>query len=709
MSQGTPTSITDSKRRLRFLDELAQATRALDEPEAVIEVTSRMLGEHLRASRCGYAQVDADQDHLHLVGEYTNGVPGIVGRLAFSDFGEPVLALMRAGLPYVNDNVDAHPLTAGSDLGAYRQARIQAVLCVPLHRDQRLVAAMAVHQDRPRHWTADEVDLLQRVAARCWESLDRLRSHEELRLAHQRLSLAMAAGELGDWSWDAQTDLVTLSDRAAEILGVEPNTPRATEWMRNLLHPEDQTLTSEVLSRVETNRSAFDIQYRVRRGPDDWRWVRNRAKGVYDGHGRLVGLTGVAQDVTPQRLAQEAESAARQEAERANRTKDEFLATLSHELRTPLGAILGWAHILRRKLPADDPEMAKGIEVIERSTRVQTQLIDDLLDMSRITSGKLRLAIQPLAPISFVEAAIETVLPSAEAAGIEIEARLDPGAGPIAGDSARLQQVVWNLLANAIKFSPRGGKVVVSLERDDDEVRISVSDKGTGISAEFLPRIFDRFRQADGGTTRRFSGLGLGLSIVKHLVQLHHGDVRARSAGEGQGACFEVRLPIVTSLAGLGEVPELRGADPRPNGNGNGTDNAMPGELAGLTVLVLDDEPDTRDLLERVLQDAGAQVVVAGDAATALGLVESQRPDVLVSDIGMPDVDGYEFLRQVRELGAGRGGAVPAVALTAFARSEDRIRALRAGFSVHVAKPVEPSEIVATVASVAIRGARTPA
>lgn len=697
MSKARPPPITDTERRLRFLDELLQSTSYLEDPVELVRVTTRLLGQHLRVSRCAYAQVEEDEDTCQLSGDYHDGVPSLAGHHAFSEFGQPVLELMRAGLPYVNTDVDSHPLTQGSDLSMYRRMRIQAMACVPLLRAGRIVAAMTVQQDRPREWRADEVELLYRVAVRCWENLDRLRSHEALRIANQRLNLAMAAGELGDWSWDAATDLVTLSDRAAEILGVFPNVPQQTDWMRALLHPDDKALTRQVLSEVEKHRSAFDIQYRVRRGRDDWRWVRNRAKGVYDPRGRLVGLTGVAQDVTPQHLAQEAESAARLEAERANRTKDEFLATLSHELRTPLGAILGWAHILRRRLAHDDPEVVKGLEVIERSTRVQTQLIDDLLDMSRITSGKLRLTIQPIAPISFVEAAIETVLPSAETAGVCLEARLDPGAGPVAGDSARLQQVVWNLLANSIKFTPPGGKVVVGLEREECEVVISVSDTGAGIKAESLPHIFGRFRQADGSTTRRYGGLGLGLSIVKHLVQLHKGEVSARSGGEGQGACFEVRLPITQARAGLGEVAQDRAGD------GRGDLPPDPGELDGLTVLVVDDEPDTRELLERVLRDSGAKVLLADGAASALAAIEAQRPDVLVSDIGMPDTDGYELLRQVRALGPRRGGSLPAVALTAFARSEDRIRALRAGFSVHVAKPVEPSEIVATVASVAVR------
>ncbi|MEP7069141.1 MAG: ATP-binding protein [Usitatibacter sp.] len=392
----------------------------------------------------------------------------------------------------------------------------------------------------------------------------------------------------------------------------------------------------------------------------------------------------------------ESERFARGEAERASQMKDEFLATLSHELRTPLSSILGWSQVLRGggKNPGD---LQKGLDIIERNTRVQTQLIEDLLDMSRIISGKVRLDIQPVEPMSFIEAAIETVRPGAEAKGIRIDKILDPHAGPVSGDPNRLQQVVWNLLSNAIKFTPKDGKVQVLLERVDSHIEVSVADTGMGIESKFIDHVFERFRQQDSSTTRRYGGLGLGLSIVKHLVELHGGTVRARSAGQGQGATFSVQLP----LAVVNRPAEESRSHPR-------TAKALPSairmvDLTGLTVLVVDDQPDARNLIARVLADCNARVATAASAEEALALVESERPDVLVSDIGMPDVDGYELLRRVRALGPERGGKVPAIALTAFARSEDRTRALRAGFVVHVSKPVEPTELIATVASVAGR------
>ncbi|MEO7548774.1 MAG: ATP-binding protein, partial [Ramlibacter sp.] len=446
----------------------------------------------------------------------------------------------------------------------------------------------------------------------------------------------------------------------------------------------------------------YSIAYRVL--PADggaMRWVFARGKPNYSADGSVSGMSGVVQDITEaQRNAEErrslldSERAARQEAERASAIKDEFLATLSHELRTPLGAILGWAHILRRKLPATETDLHKGVDVIERSTRVQTQLIEDLLDMSRITSGKLRLDVQPVAPVTFIEAAVETIRPAADAAQVHMEVVLDPLAGPVSGDPGRLQQVVWNLLANAVKFTPRGGTVQVLLRRVDAQVEISITDTGVGIQPEVLPYVFDRFRQGDGSITRRFGGLGLGLSIVKHLVERHGGTVQASSAGEGSGSTFVVQLPTKANHTG---DDRASGQPERAPASRFGFNAA---ELRGMKVLVVDDENDSRELLRRVLEDSGAIVVEANGAETALRVAQEQRFDVLVSDIGMPDVDGYELLRRIRQLGPQGGGALPAIALTAFARSEDRIRALRAGFTVHVSKPVEPSEIVATVASV---------
>ena len=387
----------------------------------------------------------------------------------------------------------------------------------------------------------------------------------------------------------------------------------------------------------------------------------------------------------------ESERSARTEAERASATKDEFLATVSHELRTPLNAILGWVRILRAR-PGSAAELQHALEVMERNARIQTQLIEDLLDMSRITSGKMRLDVQPVNPMVFIEGAIETVRPAAEAKGIRLLKVLDPTAGPITGDPNRLQQVVWNLLTNAIKFTPRNGRVEAQLRRADSQVEITVADTGVGIKPELLPIIFQRFRQADSSRTRTVGGLGLGLSIVKHLVEQHGGTVHVSSAGEGRGSTFTLRLPVMAVTTDIG--------GPRTHPGSVSSWDFKPSDLSGVTVLVVDDQADARDLLRRILSECDAKVVTAATVPEALTAVEDMRPDVLVSDIGMPDVDGYELLKRVRALGQAKGGGLPAIALTAFSRSEDRTRALRAGFLVHVSKPVEPSELVATVASV---------
>jgi PAS domain S-box-containing protein len=389
------------------------------------------------------------------------------------------------------------------------------------------------------------------------------------------------------------------------------------------------------------------------------------------------------------------ERAARSAAEHASRMKDEFLATMSHELRTPLNAIVGWSSLLLQgKLDAND--LQQGLSTIERNARVQTRLIEDLLDMSRIISGKLRLDIQRVLPLTIVEAAIDAVKPAADAKGVSLEKILDPQAAPVAGDPGRLQQVVWNLLSNAIKFTPKGGRVQVILQRANSHVELTVADTGQGIAPDFLPFVFDRFRQADPSTTRKHGGLGIGLAIAKQLVELHGGSIRAASPGEGQGSSFIVQLPLMVVHAQPGEAERLH---PRAAA-GIVRPQASHSQLQGVKVLVVDDEQDARELIRRVLEDCKAEVLTAGSAAEAMPILLQQKPDVLLSDIGMPQVDGYDFLRQVRSMTDHAGGRIPAIALTAFARSEDRTRALMSGYQVHVSKPVEPAELVATVASV---------
>lgn len=380
----------------------------------------------------------------------------------------------------------------------------------------------------------------------------------------------------------------------------------------------------------------------------------------------------------------ESERLARSEAEKASRLKDEFLATLSHELRTPLSAILGWSHLLTvESTPAD---LEQGLEAIQRNAEAQTQLIEDLLDMSRIVSGKVRLDVQAIHLASVVKAAIESVRPVAEEKSIQIHEVVRPEAGFVSGDPTRLQQVVWNLLSNAIKFTRDGGRVDVLVERVDAHAQITVRDTGIGISSEDLPVIFERFRQADSSTTRRYSGLGLGLAIVKNLVELHGGTVRADSAGKGQGATFIVSLP--SASAAMNEsVPAAHPA----------LQDGLPNDLAGVRVLVIDDEPDARELIARVLTQRRAEVCAVGSASEGLRQVEAFQPDVVVSDIAMPGMDGYQFIRAVRSLPPHEGGNIPAIALTAFARTEDHDRAILAGYQLHASKPIKPQELALLV------------
>jgi PAS domain S-box-containing protein len=388
------------------------------------------------------------------------------------------------------------------------------------------------------------------------------------------------------------------------------------------------------------------------------------------------------------------------QAQEANQIKDEFLATLSHELRTPLTAILGWATMLRTNR-FDEEATRRAIETIERNARAQRQIVDDILDVSRIITGKLRLELRPVAIRPVLQDAVETVRPAAEAKGVYLSTLLASDVGVVSADSDRLQQVMWNLLSNAVKFTPPGGRVEVDLRRTDSHAVVSVSDTGQGIAPEFLPHVFDRFRQADMGTTRRHGGLGLGLAIVRHLVELHGGEVTAESGGRGLGSSFTLRLPLKAQpqTAARAESAATEGDAARAPARGD----RPAASLAGTRVLLVEDEEDAREMLKAVLEGDGAQVVAVGSAAEAWRALEGAGCDVLVSDIGMPVEDGYSLIRRVRERDALRGSTTPAVALTAYARMEDRTRSLDAGFQAHVSKPIEPSELLSVVASLAKR------
>jgi PAS domain S-box-containing protein len=411
---------------------------------------------------------------------------------------------------------------------------------------------------------------------------------------------------------------------------------------------------------------------------------------------KALRLTATSRDITVLRRAEESAHAAKLEAEKQSRIKDEFLATLSHELRTPLQAVLGWIQILVAEDRTDE-DLAEGLESIRRNAVAQTLIIEDLLDLNSILSGKTRLDVQSVNLADVLHEAMESIKPAANAKAIKVETVLDPVARPVAGDPSRLQQVFWNLLSNAIKFTPRGGRVQVLLERVNSHLAVTVADSGEGIEADFLPFVFERFRQADASSTRRHGGLGLGLAIVKQLVELHGGTVKAKSGGIGKGASFIVELPVPAVMGTSEEVSRWH-----PAAHLVRLGSAVP-ELEGVSVLAVDDEADARILISRILTKAGASVRLAGSASEALVQIRQSLPQVLICDIGMPETDGYGLLKAVRALPASEGGSIPAIALTAYTRVENRIKALSAGFQMHLGKPADALELLTMVASLAGR------
>jgi len=472
---------------------------------------------------------------------------------------------------------------------------------------------------------------------------------------------------------------------------------------QELLHEEEEILSKlrkgERIDRYETVRVTKEgrrLEISLTISP------------IRDSHGNIVGAAKIAHDVTDRRNAErelqkreallsklvaerelflESERAARSEAERLGHLKDEFLATLSHELRTPLNAIQGWATLLQQP-NVSSADLQRGLQVIERNVRVQADFINDLLDMSRIISGKLHLDVQPLFLHEVINNAIETVRQSALSKNIRIQPMLDTRIGLVRGDPTRLQQILWNLLSNAIKFTPKAGRVQVILESVNSHAEISIEDTGVGIKPEFLPHVFERFRQADAATTRQFGGLGLGLSLVKSLVELHGGSVRVKSPGENQGSTFIVSLPVA----------HVRAEEKQRSVGSRSVDDIQLPQLQGVRVLVVDDEADGRELIARILEGRGAKPQVASSAEEALDVLAREQFDVLLSDIGMPGTDGFELIRRARLLYAGRPSPLPAIAITAYARTEDRQRSLLAGFHMHLSKPIEARELIASIA-----------
>ncbi|MFN6527482.1 PAS domain-containing protein [Nostoc sp. ChiSLP03a] len=533
---------------------------------------------------------------------------------------------------------------------------------------------------------------LERILLISRDITDRKKIELLLQESEARLKLAYKATQSGLWDWDIICNKAHVSEEYIHLFGLDPSTKEITyELWLSRLHPDDRTSANETVTHtIQQQQEHYEDDFRIIH-PDGIRWLAARGQVFYDLAGNAIRMVGNVRDITARKQAEierdrlfQLEQAARAEAERANRIKDEFLAILSHELRSPLNPILGWTKLLQTR-KFSERKTAEALASIERNAKLQTQLIDDLLDVAKILRGKLSIDAAPVNLAFVIESALDTVNTAALSKSIVLHSVL-PNIGQVSGDSNRLQQIVWNLLSNAIKFTPKGGRVETRLERVDDWVQIIVSDTGKGINPDFLPYIFESFRQEDVSITRKYGGLGLGLAIVRQLVEAHGGTITADSPGIGLGATFTVQLPL------LNVEPEIKQTDELPQ-------PAL--ELTGIRVLTVDDDPDARELLTVLLAEYGAKVLTVASATEVLANLESFQPDVLVSDIGMHEVDGYSLIKQIRALTPDKGGKIPAIALTAYARVEDSQRAISSGYQRHVTKPLDPEELVQAVVALA--------
>jgi PAS domain S-box-containing protein len=555
-------------------------------------------------------------------------------------------------------------------------------------------------------WTAgpvrNERGEVTHFAAALRDVTERHRIEDELRRREEEFRLLFDLSAIGMAEVSPEGRYLRVNHKYCQMLGYSEQELLHLAVV-DVTHPDDRDATAVQVSSGFTSGepAEYSLEKRYVRKDGAIIWALVTWTIVRNGESRPLHSVANIQDLTPLKQAEAEreellllERAARETAEAEARSKDEFLAVVSHELRSPLNAMMGYAALLRYGV-LDAEKVKQAVDVIERSGKAQARLIDDLLDTARIISGKLRLTVGPLDLASVIEEAVQTVHPAAEAKGVSLQADLLPGIGQITGDHTRLQQIVWNLLSNAVKFTPQGGRIEVRLERVDPHIRVIVSDTGKGINPDFLPYVFDRFRQSDASSARRYGGLGLGLALVKYLVELHGGTIEAASAGEDQGATFKVTLPVRAVATPIGET------------EGAPVTVKSSQELAGVRALVVDDEDDARELLKSALRHYGADVVAVNSAAEAYMLITAAPPqerlDVLVADIGMPGEDGYSLIRRVREWERARSAYIPAVALTAYGRVEDRMRALKAGFQIHVGKPVDPDELVIVITSLVKR------
>ena len=742
MSEATGHTLTAARAeqddlRERLITLAAASTTLLVSPsvEDVLPATLRLAAEMVEAD--GYAVWRRDE------GAWRMGASqGMSGQFA-STFthlyqrGQPELVPFTA--PLFAGDVDQAPLLEGRR-DAYRREGVRSLLAVPLTIRGEPSGSLAFYYRRTHQLSEVETRIALALGNLASAAITTAELYDEQQRIRRQSDFLAETGAVLAKSLDYHVTLTRVAELAVAHF---------TDWCIVDLVAENGAIERLAIAHVDAARMdmARQIRERFEESPnaryaraaiqtaqaivvehvtdetlttmarDEEHLSAIRALGVASfmcvpliARGRTLGAmtfasseSGRHYDATDLQFASDIASRvalavdnarAYEEARRASQLKDEFLATLSHELRTPLNAILGYARMLKSGM-LDGQRQARGLEILERNASSLTQIVEDVLDVSRIVSGKLALNVKPVDLPAILAQGIATMQPAADAKGVRIQTVIDPVVTPVAGDADRLQQVIWNLVSNAVKFTPRGEGILVRLARTDSHVEITVSDTGIGIAQGFLPHIFERFRQADGRFSRQHGGLGLGLSISRHIVEMHGGTIEAASAGVGKGATFTVRLPIMIAVAGLpperGRVEAVVGVS-RPQRT----------RLDGVRVVAVDDDDDALEMLREILEAAGAEVMTARTGAEALDLLTQERPQVLVCDIGMPGMDGFELITRVRHLPVAEGGGVPAAALTAYARSEDRTRALRAGYQMHLAKPIDPEELLASVRALSI-------
>jgi PAS domain S-box-containing protein len=713
---GILADITESKRweeanlkRVALLADVSVALAEHGQPlQSMLQKSAEALVRHLDAAFARIWTLNPKESLLELqasAGMYTH----LNGKHSRVPVGELKIGLIaKERQPHLTNDVCNDPRV--SDQEWARENGMVAFAGYPLLVEDRVVGVMAMFARHPLN--EDTIEAIATIAAPIAQGIERKRAEEAQRASEEKFRILADTAPVMIWK-AGEDKLCTFFNKPwLDFTGRGMEEELGDGWTEGV-HPEDYDRCVETYVTSFVAREPFKMEYRLRRHDGEYRWILDHGVPRFSPGGDFLGYIGTCVDITERKRAEAEreqfaqEQVARAAAEAANRSKDEFLAMVSHELLSPLNSILGYTRMLR-SCPVNRVAIDKVTAVLEHSAKTQLQIIEDLLDSARIVTGKLRIEPGPVDLALALEAALDTVRPAAEAKGVTLIADFGSLPEQVLGDSTRLQQVVWNLLANAVKFTPEGGLVELWMEGAADSVRITVTDTGKGIEAEFLPFVFHRFRQADPSGARRYGGLGLGLSIVKHLVELHGGTITAASEGLGRGATFTVTLPR--------RHPELMAPPPAVTPREVRTVGAVTPDVAisleGVSVLVVDDQEEARVILTQTLGEYGARVTAVSSGAEALALLSNppggKRPDALILDIAMPDEDGYTVLNKVRALEAGRGAAadrIPAIALTAHARAEDRLRALQAGFDMHVSKPVEPAELAVVIDSLTTRRA----